>query len=288
LFVREDQSLPAIATTRTLSLVAWMVIVGLFSISAWATDTSARLHAIESGFEITTTSQHDVIGCSVHAAKPGHPCCGIACCPIFAVLSPPAYQRSGPRLTPTPCPATLYASLAPEVLPPPPKGRSQPFSVRSASEIGSRQSSLESKMNSLIRSAAGMAATLAFLGTAIAQETAAQAPMPEACTAGSARMEGHDMGAMAAPDANLSEHQAAMMQGMIATTDQMMQGLMAKDPDVAFACGMIPHHQAAINMAKAELEYGDDSEMREMAQMIIDAQSKEIEQLTSWIEKNSQ
>jgi hypothetical protein len=122
LFVREDQSLPAIATTRTLCLVAWMVIVGLFGISAWAKDTSARLHAIELRFELTTTSQHDVAGCLVHAAKPGHPCCGIACCPTFAVLSPPAYERSRPRFTPTPCPATHYTSLAPEVLPPPPKG----------------------------------------------------------------------------------------------------------------------------------------------------------------------
>ena len=44
----------------------------------------------------------------------------------------------------------------------------------------------------------------------------------------------------------------------MATSDQMMQGVMADDPDIAFACGMIPHHQAAINMAKVELGSGDD------------------------------
>ena len=73
----------------------------------------------------------------------------------------------------------------------------------------------------------------------------------------------------------------------MATSDQMMRGVMADDPDVAFACGMIPHHQAAINMAQIELEYGDDPAMKDMAQMIIDAQTKEIEELTSWIEQNA-
>ena len=44
-----------------------------------------------------------------------------------------------------------------------------------------------------------------------------------------------------------------MMQGRISASDQMMQGVMADDPDVAFACGTIPHYQSAINMAEAEL-----------------------------------
>ena len=66
------------------------------------------------------------------------------------------------------------------------------------------------------------------------------------------------------------------------------QGMMAEDPDVAFACGMIPHHQAAITMAEVELQYGDDDQMKEMAQAIIDAQRQEIEELTSWIEGHAQ
>lgn len=149
-------------------------------------------------------------------------------------------------------------------------------------------------MKKSVRAALGIAATLVFLGGPQADEAAAQgdetgaATMPEACMAADGGMKGHDMGAMAAPDASLSEHQAAMMQGMMATSNQMMQGVMSDDPDMAFACGMIPHHQAAINMAKAELQYGDDQEMKEMAQMIIDAQTKEIEQLSTWIEEHAQ
>ncbi len=79
-----------------------------------------------------------------------------------------------------------------------------------------------------------------------------------------------------------------MTQCMLATTDQMIQGVMADDPDVAFACGIIPHHQAAINMAEAELKFGDDPDMKAMAQGIIDAQTAEIEQLATWIEENAQ
>lgn len=146
-------------------------------------------------------------------------------------------------------------------------------------------------MNNSIRAALGMAASLAFFGGVQAQEPAMQdheigaATMPEACMAADAGMPSHETGA---PAASLSEHQSAMMQGMMATSNQMMQGVMADDPDVAFACGMIPHHQAAINMAKVELKYGDDPEMKEMAQMIINAQTKEIEQLSTWIEEHAQ
>ena len=72
--------------------------------------------------------------------------------------------------------------------------------------------------------------------------------------------------------AGLQEPQKSFMAGMMATQEPMMMGIMAKDADVAFACGMIPHHQAAINMAEVELQNGDDPQMKEMAQKIIDAQ----------------
>ena len=42
--------------------------------------------------------------------------------------------------------------------------------------------------------------------------------------------------------------------------DQMNQDMMAaaqyKDPDVAFAAGMLPHHIGAVKMAEVELKYG--------------------------------
>lgn len=49
------------------------------------------------------------------------------------------------------------------------------------------------------------------------------------------------------------------------------------DPDRDFAAMMIPHHQGAIDMAKAELEYGKDPVLRRLAQGIIVEQQQEIE-----------
>ncbi|MCL4792707.1 MAG: DUF305 domain-containing protein, partial [Gammaproteobacteria bacterium] len=37
---------------------------------------------------------------------------------------------------------------------------------------------------------------------------------------------------------------------------RMRTGMMADDPDIAFACGMIAHHQGAIVMAETERKYG--------------------------------
>ena len=49
------------------------------------------------------------------------------------------------------------------------------------------------------------------------------------------------------------------------------------DPDRDFAAMMIPHHQGAIDMAKAELQFGKNSVLRRLAQGIIVEQLQEIE-----------
>lgn len=49
------------------------------------------------------------------------------------------------------------------------------------------------------------------------------------------------------------------------------------DPfDAAFLRMMIPHHEGAIEMANAELAKGEDPELKELAQEIVDAQQREI------------
>jgi uncharacterized protein (DUF305 family) len=45
---------------------------------------------------------------------------------------------------------------------------------------------------------------------------------------------------------------------------------------------MVPHHQGAIAKAKAELAKGTQPAFRMMAEDIISAQTKEIDQMTQW------
>jgi uncharacterized protein (DUF305 family) len=60
---------------------------------------------------------------------------------------------------------------------------------------------------------------------------------------------------------------------------KMMAGMKIKpsgDVDRDFVAMMVPHHQGAIDMAKAELMYGHDEPLRGLAQEIIATQQQEI------------
>jgi uncharacterized protein (DUF305 family) len=132
-------------------------------------------------------------------------------------------------------------------------------------------------------------AILSLGGVALAQSGESGSDLPAICTsAGGGMMEQMDMGKMMEGMEHGDAAHRDMMMGMDRMHADMMQGMMAADIDVAFVCGMIPHHQGAIDMAKAELAHGDDPWAKEMAQRVIDAQQKEIAEMLEWLEKQSE
>jgi uncharacterized protein (DUF305 family) len=71
------------------------------------------------------------------------------------------------------------------------------------------------------------------------------------------------------------------MRGMGMTMDP--QQLANQKPfDEAFIDAMIPHHQSAIEMAQVALENSDNPKIKDLAQNIISAQQREIEQMREW------
>ena len=126
-------------------------------------------------------------------------------------------------------------------------------------------------------------AALALVAATLTMAPAAELPAICLANAGHAM---HDMG----PSMNMAGDQAHqdLMAGMDAMNRDMMAGGTASDLDVAFVCSMIPHHQGAIDMARAELAHGDDPWAKEMAQKVIDAQEAEIAAMLEWLGKQPQ
>ncbi|WP_230989676.1 MULTISPECIES: DUF305 domain-containing protein [Devosia] len=120
--------------------------------------------------------------------------------------------------------------------------------------------------------------------SAMGGSQAGAAELPEICK--SAKGMSSDMSSDMSMNMDHEMDQAHMdlMAGMDETNKQMMDSMMVEDIDVAFVCSMIPHHQGAINMAKAELEHGDNQWAKDMAQKVIDAQEQEIADMVAWLE----
>ena len=111
-------------------------------------------------------------------------------------------------------------------------------------------------------------------------EMGAESGLPEVCRVdGAAPM----AMAMSTPE-GMDEAHMALGSGMDRMHEDMMLGMLPEDIDVAFICSMLPHHQGAIDMAKAELDHGDDPAARDLAQRIIDAQEREIAEMLAWLE----
>jgi uncharacterized protein (DUF305 family) len=77
---------------------------------------------------------------------------------------------------------------------------------------------------------------------------------------------------------------------LIASMDKMHMAMEAiqrsGDIDVDFVRLMLPHHQAAVDMAKTQLLYGKDSQIRRLAQEIVTDQQLEIELMQRWLKQH--
>lgn len=70
------------------------------------------------------------------------------------------------------------------------------------------------------------------------------------------------------------------MHGMTAE----LEGKTGDDFDKAFIEEMIVHHEGAVDMAQQALQQAKHSEIKQMAQDIIDAQTQEIATMRGWLQ----
>jgi len=110
-----------------------------------------------------------------------------------------------------------------------------------------------------------LVSTLAFAVPAFAEDMQMDMSKP---------MGDHSASSHAFAEANAKMHKDMMVE-------------MTGNTDVDFVRGMIPHHQGAIDMAKIELQYGKDPEIRKLAEAVIKAQEAEIAEMNAWLSKNS-
>ena len=75
-----------------------------------------------------------------------------------------------------------------------------------------------------------------------------------------------------------------MMSAMSGMMDAMKQMTMTGNADVDFAMMMQRHYQGAVDMAAIELESGEDTTLKQLAQKIIENQKTEIKELQAFID----
>jgi hypothetical protein len=91
----------------------------------------------------------------------------------------------------------------------------------------------------------------------------------------------HSMGQMATHDTSW----VALMKNMETMHAGMADVKPSGNEDADFANLMLPHHRAAVDMARTELLYGNDPQMRRLAQEIINDQESEIQLMQLWLSR---
>ena len=78
---------------------------------------------------------------------------------------------------------------------------------------------------------------------------------------------------------------AALTESLAETHAAMTSLRPSGHADIDFVALMLPHHQAAVDMAKAELLFGSDPQMRRLAQEVLADQQSEIAPMQLWLKR---
>ena len=102
-------------------------------------------------------------------------------------------------------------------------------------------------------------------------------------------MHGQGMGGHGATVTAVRNDESPASLALKAVNEKMHRDMtvaLSGNPDVDFAKAMIAHHQGAIDMSKVVLAFGQDPDVRQLAEAIIKAQESEIAFLRDWLQKN--
>ncbi|RYZ30909.1 MAG: DUF305 domain-containing protein [Chitinophagaceae bacterium] len=84
---------------------------------------------------------------------------------------------------------------------------------------------------------------------------------------------------------NAEQFQKALNQSMMAMMND--KPTIYNDIDKDFAAQMVPHHQSAVDMAKAYLEFGQEQSLKTLCENIVRSQTSEIAWLNKWLAKQA-
>lgn len=84
-------------------------------------------------------------------------------------------------------------------------------------------------------------------------------------------------------DIEKTRFEARAYEGVMETMHRNMHAPLSGDVDVDFVRQMIPHHQAAVDMAKIQLHYGRDEKLKKFNAWVIFAQEQEIGLMNNWL-----
>lgn len=85
------------------------------------------------------------------------------------------------------------------------------------------------------------------------------------------------------PNTHVMSNGSTMADTMTGMTAEL-EGKSGDAFDRAFIQGMIVHHESAVEMAQQALQNAKHTEIKQMAQEIIDAQTREITTMRDWLQ----